>query len=119
MGQTARRLAQFPLFAELASLPWDGYCNFHWLISDELKNIIWCPGVILLDLEEKDLPGVAFRVVEQMAKEDLVEVESKAALMRALLLRHRPVAHHHDRFRFGVVRRNAASYTSLQVMETV
>lgn len=77
-----------------------------------------CLGVILLDLEEKDLPGVAFRVVEQMAKEDLVEVESKAALMRALLLRHRPVAHHHDRFRFGVVRRNAASYTSLQVMKT-
>ena len=62
---------------------------------------------------------MAFRVVEQMAKEDLVEVESKAALMRALLLRHRPVAHHHDRFRFGVVRRNAASYTSLQVMKTV
>ncbi|CAB3382824.1 Hypothetical predicted protein [Cloeon dipterum] len=80
-----------------------------------LLNLRRCleTGVILLDLEEKDLPGVAFRVVEQMAVEELVEAESKAAVMRALLLRHRPVAHH-DKFRFGVIKRNASSYTSLQ-----
>lgn len=71
-------------------------------------------GVVLLDLEEKDLPGVAWRVVEQMALEELVTAETKAAVMRALLLRHRPVAQHHDRFRF--VRRNPSSYTSLQVI---
>lgn len=71
-------------------------------------------GVVLLDLEEKDLPGIAYRVVEQMVVEELISAQDKPALMRALLLRHRHVDSHTDRFRFSV-RRNTASYTSLQV----
>jgi hypothetical protein len=70
-------------------------------------------GVVLLDLEEKDLPGVAYRVVEQMVVDELIEPEEKPTVMRALLLRHRHV-NEHDRFRFGM-KRTFSSYTSLQV----
>jgi hypothetical protein len=69
--------------------------------------------VVLLDLEEKDLPGVAYRVVEQMVVDELIEPEEKPTIMRALLLRHRHV-NEHDRFRFGM-KRTFSSYTSLQV----
>lgn len=70
-------------------------------------------GVVLLDLEEKDLPGVAYRVVEQMVIEEFIDESDKATVMRALLLRHRHV-NEHDRFRFAM-KRNFSSYTSLQV----
>ncbi|XP_015430011.1 PREDICTED: band 3 anion transport protein [Dufourea novaeangliae] len=80
-----------------------------------LLNLRRCleTGVVLLDLEEKDLPGLAYRVVEQMVVEELILPEDRAVVMRALLLRHRHV-HEHDRgFRFGG-KRNYSSYTSLQ-----
>ncbi|XP_039286283.1 anion exchange protein 2 isoform X2 [Nilaparvata lugens] len=82
-----------------------------------LLNLRRCleTGVILLDLEEKDLPGVAYRVVEQMVIDELISAENKATVMRALLLRHRHVQEH-DRFRFSV-RKNTASYTSLQSLD--
>lgn len=64
-----------------------------------------------MDLEEKELPGVAYRVVEQMAIDQVIKEEEKPIVIRALLLRHRHV-HESERFRF---RRNTASYTSLQV----
>lgn len=69
-------------------------------------------GVVLLDLEEKELPGVAYRVVEQMAIDQVIKEDEKPTVIRALLLRHRHV-NDHERFRF--IRRNTASYTSLQV----
>jgi len=66
-------------------------------------------------LEEKDLPGVIYRVVEQMAIEELINQEDKAAVMRLLLLRHKHVQQDSDKFsRF--IRRNTASYTSLTVI---
>ncbi|XP_053971166.1 band 3 anion exchange protein isoform X5 [Hylaeus volcanicus] len=80
-----------------------------------LLNLRRCleTGVVLLDLEEKDLPGLAYRVVEQMVVEELILPEDRPVVMRALLLRHRHV-HDHDRgFRFGG-KRNYSSYTSLQ-----
>ncbi|XP_017875094.1 band 3 anion exchange protein isoform X2 [Ceratina calcarata] len=80
-----------------------------------LLNLRRCleTGVVLLDLEEKDLPGLAYRVVEQMVIEELILPEDRPVVMRALLLRHRHV-HDHDRgFRFGS-KRNYSSYTSLQ-----
>jgi solute carrier family 4 anion exchanger 2 len=80
---------------------------------DGCYNVFDSVGVVLLDLEEKDLPGVAYRVVEQMVVDELIEPEDKPTIMRALLLRHRHV-NEHDRFRFGM-RRTTSSYTSLQV----
>lgn len=80
-----------------------------------LLNLRRCleTGVCLLDLEERDLPGVAYRVVEQMVIEELILPEDRPVVMRALLLRHRHV-NENDRFRFST-KRNYASYTSLQV----
>jgi solute carrier family 4 anion exchanger 2 len=71
-----------------------------------------------LDLEEKDLPGVIYRVVEQMAIEELINQDDKAAVMRLLLLRHKHVHQDSDKFsRF--IRRNTSSYTSLTVIVTI
>lgn len=68
-----------------------------------------------MDLEEKDLPGVIYRVVEQMAIEDLIDQEDKAAVMRLLLLRHKHVQQDSDTFsRF--IRRNTSSHGSLPVI---
>ncbi|CRK96265.1 CLUMA_CG009689, isoform B [Clunio marinus] len=81
-----------------------------------LLNLRRCleTGVVLMDLDEKDLPGVAYRVVEQMVVEDLIHSDDKAAIMRALLLRHRHVNDHtHGSFHFGS-RRKYSSYSSLQ-----
>lgn len=69
---------------------------------------------MLLDLDERDLPGVAYRVVEQMVVDELIDPEDRSTVMRSLLLRHRHVNDNNDRFRFGM-RRNVSSYTSLQV----
>ncbi|KAL7299340.1 hypothetical protein TKK_0007915 [Trichogramma kaykai] len=80
-----------------------------------LLNLRRCleTGVVLLDLEEKDLPGLAYRVVEQMVIEELILPEDRPVVMRALLLRHRHVHEHERGFRFGA-KRNYSSYTSLQ-----
>ncbi|XP_019699364.2 band 3 anion transport protein isoform X2 [Harpegnathos saltator] len=80
-----------------------------------LLNLRRCleTGVVLLDLEEKDLPGLAYRVVEQMVVEELILAEDRPVVMRALLLRHRHVHEHERGFRFGA-KRSYSSYTSLQ-----
>ncbi|XP_059613187.1 anion exchange protein 3 isoform X2 [Phlebotomus argentipes] len=80
-----------------------------------LLNLRRCleTGVVLMDLEEKDLPGVAYRVVEQMVIEDLIQPDDKSTVLRALLLRHRHVNEGHSGFHFGS-RRKFSSYTSLQ-----
>ncbi|XP_028035367.1 anion exchange protein 3 isoform X2 [Bombyx mandarina] len=80
-----------------------------------LLNLRRCleTGVVLLDLDEKDLPGVAYRVVESMVTEGLIEEDDKPVVMRSLLLRHRHV--HDDRgFRFSISSKKPASYSSLQ-----
>ncbi|XP_044734165.1 anion exchange protein 3 isoform X2 [Chrysoperla carnea] len=79
-----------------------------------LLNLRRCleTGVVLLDMEEKDLPGVAYRVVEQMVTDELIQESDKPIVMRALLLRHRHVNEHERGFRFG--KRHYSSYTSLQ-----
>ncbi|XP_073957418.1 anion exchange protein Ae2 isoform X3 [Choristoneura fumiferana] len=79
-----------------------------------LLNLRRCleTGVVLLDLDEKDLPGVAYRVVESMVEDDLIEEDDKPVVMRSLLLRHRHV--NDERFRFSIGGKKHASYTSLQ-----
>ncbi|XP_050683435.1 anion exchange protein 3-like isoform X3 [Leptidea sinapis] len=78
-----------------------------------LLNLRRCleTGVVLLDLEECDLPGVAYRVVEHMVKEGLIEDDDKPVVLRSLLLRHKHV--HDDRFRFSISGKKS-SYHSLQ-----
>lgn len=79
-----------------------------------LLNLRKCleDGLVCLDMEEKDLPGIAYRICEDLYRDDLVMEEDKAKIMRVLLLRHRHVNEHHDRgFKFG----RKHSYTSLQV----
>lgn len=80
-----------------------------------LLNLRRCleEGLVDLDMEEKDLPGIAYRISEELFTEDLITEEDKAKIMRVLLLRHRHVNDHHERgFRFTT--RNKHSYTSLQ-----
>ncbi|XP_059055151.1 anion exchange protein 3 [Achroia grisella] len=81
-----------------------------------LLNLRRCleTGVVLLDLNEKDLPGVAYRVVESMVSEGLIEEDDKPVVMRSLLLRHRHVHDDRSGFRFSITGRKHSSYTSLQ-----
>lgn len=69
-------------------------------------------GIVVLDLEERDLPAIGYRVSEELFREDLIREEDKSQLMRVLLLRHRHVNDHQER-RFGFTK-NKYSYTSLQ-----
>ncbi|KAI8121350.1 hypothetical protein FF38_05946 [Lucilia cuprina] len=81
-----------------------------------LLNLRRCleTGVVLLDLNEKDLPAVAYRVVEQMVIEDLINSDDKPSVLRSLLLRHRHVNEHQSGFPF--TKRKYNSYTSLQLL---
>ncbi|XP_065160163.1 band 3 anion transport protein isoform X3 [Atheta coriaria] len=78
-----------------------------------LLNLRKCleDGLVCLDMEERDLPAIAYRISEDLYKEDLIREDDKAKIMRMLLLRHRHVNEHHDR-RFGFHKKH--SYTSLQ-----
>lgn len=64
-------------------------------------------GVVILDLEEKNLAGTANKAVEQMVVEDLIHKDDRAAVMRVLMLRHRHV-NSYGGFHFGR-RRNSLS----------
>lgn len=69
---------------------------------------------MLLDLEERDLPGVAYRVVEQMGLSELILMEEKAQVLRSLLLKHRHV-NESGRVWNLAMKRSPGSHTSLQV----
>ncbi|XP_072385099.1 band 3 anion transport protein-like isoform X1 [Diabrotica undecimpunctata] len=78
-----------------------------------LLNLRRCleDGLVRLDMEERDLPGIAYRISEDLYKEDLIKEEDKARIMRTILLRHRHVNEHQSSgFRFA----RKHSYTSLQ-----
>lgn len=78
-----------------------------------LLNLRKCleQGTVLLDLEEKDLPGIAYRVVEAMVVNDQIKPDDKGAVMRALLVRHKHVCNH-KQFQFAGLRRNFSSNIS-------
>ncbi|XP_026322255.1 anion exchange protein 2 isoform X3 [Hyposmocoma kahamanoa] len=81
-----------------------------------LLNLRRCleTGVVLMDLDERDLPGVAYRVAESMVAEGLIGADDEPAVMRSLLLRHRHVHDGRPRFSISGAIRKHSSYTSLQ-----
>ncbi|XP_044270897.1 band 3 anion transport protein isoform X2 [Tribolium madens] len=78
-----------------------------------LLNLRKCleDGLVILDMEERDLTAIAYRISEELYKEELIREEDKGKIMRVLLLRHRHVNDHHERgFKFS----RKHSYASLQ-----
>lgn len=55
-------------------------------------------GAVLLDLDQRTLPGIAHQVVEQMIISDQIKAEDRANVLRALLLKHRSVMSMCDRY---------------------
>ncbi|KAM9839271.1 anion exchange protein 2b [Aulostomus maculatus] len=53
----------------------------------ELRKTI-SHGAVLLDLDQKTLPGIAHQVVEKMIISDQIKAEDRANVLRALLLKH-------------------------------
>nr|CAD61187.1 anion exchanger 3 [Leucoraja erinacea] len=53
----------------------------------ELRKTI-AQGAVLLDLEQKTLPGIAHLVVETMVISDQIKAEDRANVLRALLVKH-------------------------------
>ncbi|KAG7273883.1 hypothetical protein CRUP_025944 [Coryphaenoides rupestris] len=70
-------------------------------------------GAVLLDLDQKTLPGIAQQVVEQMVISDQIRAEDRGNVLRALLLKH---SHPSREKEFSSYSRNipAASMTSLR-----
>ncbi|KAI1902072.1 hypothetical protein AGOR_G00040950 [Albula goreensis] len=79
----------------------------------ELRKTI-SHGAVLLDLDQKTLPGIAHQVVEQMIISDQIKAEDRANVLRALLLKH---SHPSDEKEHSTFPRNisAASLGSLMV----
>ncbi|XP_061110002.1 anion exchange protein 2a isoform X1 [Conger conger] len=79
----------------------------------ELRKTI-SHGAVLLDLDQKSLPGIAHQVVEQMIISDQIKAEDRANVLRALLLKH---SHPSDEKDHSTFPRNisAASLGSLMV----
>ncbi|KAJ8375112.1 hypothetical protein SKAU_G00056920 [Synaphobranchus kaupii] len=77
----------------------------------ELRKTI-SHGAVLLDLDQKTLPGIAHQVVEQMIISDQIKSEDRANVLRALLLKH---SHPSDEKEHSTFPRNisAASLGSL------
>lgn len=94
--------------------------NLKSFLSLEFLNEIFKLGVTLLDLEEKDLPGVAYRAVEAMVVEELIRPEDKANVMRDLLLKHKHV-NENDGWKFNLRKNNttSGSLTSLHAIMDV
>ncbi|XP_042328154.1 anion exchange protein 2 isoform X3 [Sceloporus undulatus] len=63
-------------------------------------------GAVLLDLDQKTLPGVAHQVVEQMIISDQIRADDRANVLRALLLKH---SHPSDEKEFSFPRNISAS----------
>lgn len=76
--------------------------------------LVSCAAIIMLDMEERDMPGIAYRLVEDFAGKGLIRSEESPMLMRALLLKHKHVQEF-DRGWFGLRRINT-SVVSLQVV---
>lgn len=55
--------------------------------------LLMLAGAVLLDLEQTTLPGIAHLMVETMIISDQIRAEDRANVLRALLLKHRWVAH--------------------------
>uniref|UniRef100_A0A182P114 Anion exchange protein n=1 Tax=Anopheles epiroticus TaxID=199890 RepID=A0A182P114_9DIPT len=111
-----KKMARWIKFEEDVEDPPVEPLSFH-----SLLNLQHClsKGVVLMDLEEKDLSSVAYRVVEQMAIDELIHEDDKAVLMRAILLRHRHIKDRtHGAFSFGP-NRLYSSYTSLQNVNNI
>ncbi|XP_066537949.1 anion exchange protein 2a [Hoplias malabaricus] len=79
----------------------------------ELRRTI-SHGAVLLDLDQRTLPGIAHQVVEQMIISDQIRVEDRANVLRALLLKH---SHPSDGKEHSSFHRNisAASLASMMV----
>ncbi|KAJ8336906.1 hypothetical protein SKAU_G00381260 [Synaphobranchus kaupii] len=79
----------------------------------ELRKTI-SHGAVLLDLDQKSLPGIAHQVVEQMIISDQIKAEDRANVLRALLVKHSHPSDEKDHSSFP---RNisAASLGSLMV----
>ncbi|XP_017541484.1 anion exchange protein 2a isoform X1 [Pygocentrus nattereri] len=79
----------------------------------ELRRTI-SHGAVLLDLDQRTLPGIAHQVVEQMIISDQIRAEDRANVLRALLLKH---SHPTDGKEHSSFNRNisAASLASLMV----
>ncbi|KAK8726191.1 hypothetical protein OTU49_010416 [Cherax quadricarinatus] len=56
-------------------------------------------GAVLLDLEERDLPSIASRVVDKMIACDQIPSDQREAVIRVLLLKHKHMRENHSSFR--------------------
>ncbi|XP_076031452.1 band 3 anion transport protein-like isoform X2 [Oratosquilla oratoria] len=76
--------------------PHIAFLNFHALFS--LRRGL-DTGAVLLDLEEKDLPSIAARVVDKMVACDQIPADQRDSVIKVLLLRHKHIRDNQSSFR--------------------
>ncbi|KAK7881699.1 hypothetical protein WMY93_030108 [Mugilogobius chulae] len=59
-----------------------------WSLEKPFHMLCGSSGAVLLDLDQKTLPGIAHQVVEKMIISDQIKAEDRANVLRALLLKH-------------------------------
>lgn len=77
-------------------------------------NYINFEGLVMLDVEEMDMAGIAYRVVDEMASKGLIRTEDSTLLMRTLLLKHKHVEEH-DGGWFRLRRSNTSTASALNL----
>ena len=71
------------------------------------KNLLaFISGVLLLDFEARDFHNVVYRLVEEFGINDDLSSETKAEVLRTLLLPHRYVDGHTSNFTIGNFKRS-------------
>lgn len=71
----------------------------------------------MLDMEERDMPGIAYRLVEELENKGVIKSEEGPVVMRTLVLKHRPVQEMEKSW-FGLRRINTSAI-SLQVVKLI
>uniref|UniRef100_A0A671R3I0 Anion exchange protein n=1 Tax=Sinocyclocheilus anshuiensis TaxID=1608454 RepID=A0A671R3I0_9TELE len=83
----------------------------------ELRKTI-SHGAVLLDLDQKTLPGIAHQVVEQMIISDQIRAQDRANVLRALLLKHRLVSPLHNTPQFFGLHKTKSKH-ELKLLEKI
>ncbi|XP_042242077.1 band 3 anion transport protein-like isoform X2 [Homarus americanus] len=74
-------------------------------------------GAVLLDLEERDLPSIASRVVDKMIACDQIPSDQREAVIRVLLLRHKHIRENQSSFRLPSLGSKSALVSSEEKLQ--
>lgn len=76
------------------------------------KHRLFGTGVMMLNMDAKDMPNIAFKIVEEFGKNGLIPEKQKTQILRTLLLNHSHV-YEKTGFIFGGLRRSVSEVMTM------